>query len=68
MIKVNICSLLNMLVAFNFNPLALAVSHNVMKLASCSISFSQYITMSSAIPIVFGTSARALSSLSLKYI
>ena len=24
--------------AFNFNPLALAVSHNVMKLASCSIS------------------------------
>ena len=27
---------------FNFNPLALAVSYNVMKLASCSISFSPY--------------------------
>ena len=42
----------------------LAVSHSVMKLASCSILFSPYIIMSSAIPIVFGTSARTLSSLS----
>ena len=53
------CSLLE----FNFNPLALAVSHSVMKLATCSISFSPYIIMSSAIPIVFDTSARTLSSL-----
>ena len=54
------CSLL----AFNFNPLALVVSHSAMKLASCSISFSPHMIMSSAIPIVFGTSARTLSSLS----
>ena len=49
---------------FSFSSLILAVSHSVIKLASSSISFSQYTIMSSAILVVFGTNARILSSLS----